>query len=122
MLLPLLLPWTAAGGEVLLASDTLTLAACCCCLSDLLEALEGVRLNGSRLGGDAVGFFVRLEAEAAGGVRLADGSLAENCERAGVVALRSEGGEDGVTGDNSTRCTCTNRTCGCGGRGGVSIV
>lgn len=74
---PLLLPLPCAaadGGDVLLAG----VAGGCCCFSDLFEALEGVRLNGSRLGGEAAGFLVRPAAAAAGGVRLAEGSLAEN--------------------------------------------
>ena len=98
------LPRAATGGEVL-AVGAVALPLDCCCFSDLLEAFEGVRLNGSRLGGETVGRFLERLA-AAGGVRLAEGSLAENWERAGVVvAFLREGGEEGGRGDSSTRCT-----------------
>jgi hypothetical protein len=64
----------AAGGDVL-GGETTALAGCN--FSDLLEALDGVRLSGSFAGGEAAAGFLGLLA-AAGGVRLAEGSLAEN--------------------------------------------
>ncbi len=103
-------PLVAGLPDFPAAGDILAGVVPPCCFSDLVDALEDVRINGSRLGGDAAGFFGRLEAAA--GVRLADGSLAENCERAGVVAFLSEGGEEEGTGDSSTRCTY----CGPAGR------
>jgi hypothetical protein len=108
-LCPPLLPLpegATAGGDVLGGETTAPLPGCGN-FSDLLEAFEGVRLSGSfAAGGEtAAGFLARLAA--AGGVRLAEGSLAENWERAGVVvAFLSEGGDEGdggATGDSSTR-------------------
>jgi hypothetical protein len=69
--LPIFTPAVAvvatAGGDVLSG------VCCGCLLSALAEALEGVRVRG---GAAAVGFLARLAA--AGGVRPAEGSLAEN--------------------------------------------
>jgi hypothetical protein len=61
---------TTAGGDVLSG------VCCGCLLSALAEALEGVRVRG--VAAAAVGFLARLAAAAAGGVRPAEGSLAEN--------------------------------------------